>query len=491
LAGIAAAILVIACSLIIPHLRRTHAVGDEKSIAVLPFVDLSPAKDQEYFCDGISEELLDALSRVPGLRVVARTSSFSFKGKNADVSEIGQKLGVATVLEGSLRREGNQIRVTAQLVNAKDGSHLWSDTFERELKSVFAVQDEITHSIVGALKVQLGNTPAPRPRGNTEAYDLYLQGLYYSNKSSEENLRKALALFEGAVEKDPSFARAWTGIAKVWGWLADEYVRPLEAYPAMQAAASKALALNPNDAEAHCLLGESKRVLNWDLAGAEAEIERALAVDPNSALAHLLLATLKPLRGDWASAIAHIGVAEKLDPLSPALTMIKANLMIGCNHLDEALAAARRTVELDPDFLYAGSPLGNVYRAQGKLEEALAIDVKAAEMTHRPSSDLALTYAGLGREAEAREILQQLMAERKTRYVRPESIARIYGALGEQEEAFAWLETAYAEHSARLPYIVFEAEIRPMQSDPRFADLLRRIGLDPAKLLPSARTFRQ
>jgi len=183
LAGIAAAILVIACSLIIPHLRRTHAVGDEKSIAVLPFVDLSPAKDQEYFCDGISEELLDALSRVPGLRVVARTSSFSFKGKNADVSEIGQKLGVATVLEGSLRREGNQIRVTAQLVNAKDGSHLWSDTFERELKSVFAVQDEITHSIVGALKVQLGNTPAPRPRGNTEAYDLYLQGLYYSNKS--------------------------------------------------------------------------------------------------------------------------------------------------------------------------------------------------------------------------------------------------------------------------------------------------------------------
>ena len=197
-----------------------------KSIAVLPFVDLSPAKDQEYFCDGISEEILDALAKVEGLRVVARTSSFSFKAKNADVAEIAQKLNVQNILEGSLRREGNRIRITAQLVNAHDGFHIWSDTFERELGGVFAVQDEITRSIVDALKIKFAVTLPPRTGQNTEAYDLYLQGLYLSNKSDEENLRKSLNLFQRALDKDPTLSRAWVGIAKVWFWLADAYLKP-------------------------------------------------------------------------------------------------------------------------------------------------------------------------------------------------------------------------------------------------------------------------
>jgi TolB-like protein len=183
-------------------------IATDKSIAVLPFVDMSAAKDQEYFCDGMSEELLDALSKVPGLRVIARTSSFSFKGKDVGVAEIGSKLGVATVLEGSLRREGNRIRVTAQLVNAKDGFHLWSNTFEREVQSVFAVQDEITRAIVDALRIKLGAAPVARVHGDSEAYDLYLQGLYHANRSSEADLRKALRLFEAAIAKDPQFARA-------------------------------------------------------------------------------------------------------------------------------------------------------------------------------------------------------------------------------------------------------------------------------------------
>jgi len=218
-----------------------------KSIAVLPFVDLSPAKDQEYFCDGISEEILDALAKVEGLRVVARTSSFSFKAKNADVAEIAQKLNVQNILEGSLRREGNRIRITAQLVNAHDGFHIWSDTFERELGGVFAVQDEITRSIVDALKIKFAVTLPPRTGQNTEAYDLYLQGLYLSNKSDEENLRKSLNLFQRALDKDPTLSRAWVGIAKVWFWLADAYVKPLQAYQAVESAATKALELNEND----------------------------------------------------------------------------------------------------------------------------------------------------------------------------------------------------------------------------------------------------
>jgi TolB-like protein len=192
----------------------TASAADQKSIAVLPFIDLSPAKDQEYFCDGISEEILDALAKVEGLRVVARTSSFSFKGKNADVAEIAQKLNVQNVLEGSLRREDNRIRITAQLVNAHDGFHIWSDTFERELQGVFAVQDEITRSIVDALKIKLAVAPPARAQQNTQAYDLYLQGLYLSNKSDEENLRKSLNLFQRALDKDPTLSRAWVGIAR-------------------------------------------------------------------------------------------------------------------------------------------------------------------------------------------------------------------------------------------------------------------------------------
>src|SRR5947209_6626393 len=198
----------------------TGSTIPEKSIAVLPFVDMSQARDQEYFCDGISEEILDTLAKVDGLRVVARTSSFSFKGKNADVGEVANKLNVENVLEGSLRREGNRIRITAQLINARDGFHLWSETYERELKDVFAVQDEITRSIVDALKIKLAVAPPGRARQNTEAYDLYLQGLYFSNKSDEENLRKSLNFFQRALDKDPNFARAWIGIAKAWMWLA-------------------------------------------------------------------------------------------------------------------------------------------------------------------------------------------------------------------------------------------------------------------------------
>ncbi len=268
----------------------------------------------------MSEELLAALSKIEGLRVVARTSSFSFKGKTVAVGAIAQQLGVQNILEGSLRREGNRIRITAQLINAQDGFHLWSETFERELGDVFAVQDEITGAIVEKLKAKMALAPSATASQNPQAHELYLRGLYFSNKSSEAELRKALALFQGALEKDPKFSRAWTGIAKVWLWLADEYVTPLEGYATMEAAAKEALALNPNDPEARCHLGEARWFLNWDPASAETESARALALDPNSASARLLLALLQPARGDCAAGIAHIRAAERLDPLSPVVT---------------------------------------------------------------------------------------------------------------------------------------------------------------------------
>src|SRR2546430_174548 len=231
--------------------RASQFNPPEKSIAILPFLDLSQAKDQEYFCDGISEEILDTLAKVDGLRVLGRTSSFSFKGKSTGASEVGKKLNVENVLEGTLQREGNRIRVTAELINARNGFHVWSETYEREVQGVFALQDEITRAIVEALKIKLAVSPPVHEQRNTEVYDLYLQGLFFSNKSSEADLRRALRFFQGALGKDPTFSRAWTGIAKVWYFLADVYVKPLEAYPASKEAALKAIALDEKDAEAH------------------------------------------------------------------------------------------------------------------------------------------------------------------------------------------------------------------------------------------------
>jgi len=452
-----------------------------KSIAVLPFVDLSPAKDQEYFCDGISEEILDALAKVEGLRVVARTSSFSFKAKNADVAEIAQKLNVQNILEGSLRREGNRIRITAQLVNAHDGFHIWSDTFERELGGVFAVQDEITRSIVDALKIKFAVTLPPRTGQNTEAYDLYLQGLYLSNKSDEENLRKSLNLFQRALDKDPTLSRAWVGIAKVWFWLADAYVKPLQAYQAVESAATKALELNENDAEAHAYLSEAKRVLHWDWKTGERELQRAVEIDPNSAMAHLLFAHHRLCSGDLAGGQIELDEAKRLDPLSPLISDHQAVLFLYSDRLDDAVAAAKRTLTLDPNYNYLEPTLARVYREQGKLEDALALYLKAQQGTHEPNAGLAIAYARLGRITEAQRMLQQLIDKANRGYVAGEQIACVFVALDNHDEAFRWLNRAVDEHSGNV--ITIHRELRPLYSDSRFPLLLRRMGIDPTKVV--------
>jgi len=449
----------------------------EKSIAVLPFLDLSQAKDQEYFCDGMSEEILDALAKIEGLRVVARTSSFSFKGKNEDVSEVGKKLNVQNVLEGSLRREGNRIRVTAQLINARNGFHLWSETYERELKGVFAMQDEITRAIVDALKIKLAIALPLHEQRNTEAYDLYLQGRYLANKGSEEDLREGLTFFQRALEKDPKLSRAWTGIAKIWFYLADVYVKPLEAYPASRAAALKAIELDEKDAEAHCYLGEAKRILDWDLPGEEAELKRALQLDPNSAPVHFFLALLPLFRGDVKEGLELVLKAEQLDPVSPIISYVATAAYLAENRIDEAITEGQRTQQLDPHYFYLDSALAAAYREKGNFAEAIALYTKAQDATHFPSSGLAITYARMGRQNEARKILEQLVQERGTRYVSAQSIAAVYVALGEKEEAFRWLERASAEHSGILQWIAFLPEFGALRPDARFPQLLQKIGV--------------
>ena len=483
--------LVAALALALPlywHRNLPATSPPEKSIAVLPFVDLSETKDQEYFCDGMSEEILEDLAKIEGLRVVARTSSFSFKGKSVNAREVGEKLNVANVLEGSLRREGNRVRVTAELINARSGFHLWTETYDRELAGVFALQDEITRAIVDALKIKLAVSLPAHEQRNTEVYDLYLQGLYFSNKSSEEDLRRALSFFQRAVEKDPTFARAWTGIAKVWYFLADVYVKPLDAYPASKEAALKAIALDERDAEAHCYLSEAKRVLDWDLAGAEAELKRALELDSNSAPAHLFSALLPLFRGELKEGLRLVLEAEKLDPVSPIISYVATAAYLANDQIVEAISEGQRTLQLDPNYFYLDSDLAAAYREKGNFAEAIALYTKAQEATHLPSSGLAITYARMGRETEAQNILAQLLQAREKRYVSAPVIAAVYVAFGEKEEAFRWLERAFAEHSGILQWIAFLPEFRPLHSDARFPHLLRRTGVSQNSILAITET---
>jgi len=428
--------------------RASQFNPPEKSIAILPFLDLSQAKDQEYFCEGISEEILHTLAKVEGLRVVGRTSSFSFEGTGIAASEVGKKLNVANVLGGSLRREGNRVRITAELINTRNGFHLWTETYDRELAGVLALQEEITRSIVDALRVKLtGSLPVEQQR-NIEVYDLYLQGLYFSNKASEEDLRRALSFFQRAVEKDPTFSRAWTGISKVWYFLADVYVKPLDAYPASKEAALKAIALDEKDAEAHCYLSEAKRVLDWDLARADEELNRALQLDPNSASAHLFSGLHPLFHGELKDGLRLILEAESLDPVSPIMSYVATAAYLANNRIDDAVIEGQRTLQLDPNYFYLDSALAAAYREKGNFAEAIALYGKAQEATHVPSSGLAITYTRMGREMEARNILAQLVQARDKRYVSAPLIAAVSTALGDLHTSVASCARRYGSTKA-------------------------------------------
>ncbi len=417
-----------------------------------------------------------------------RTSSFSFKGKSVNAREVGEKLNVANVLEGSLRREGDRVRVTAELINARSGFHLWTETYDRKLEDVFALQDEITRAIVDALKIKLAVALPAHEQRNTEVYDLYLQGLYFSNKGSEEDLRRALSFFQRAVEKDPTFARAWTGIAKVWYFLADVYVKPLDAYPASKEAALKAIALDEKDAEAHCYLSEAKRVLDWDLAGADAELKRALELDPNSAPAHLFSGLHPLFRGELKDGLRLILEAEKLDPVSPITSYVATAAYLANDRIDDAVIEGQRTLQLDPNYFYLDSVLAAAYREKGNFDDAIALYTRAQDTTNLPSSGLAITYSRMGRQTQARNILAQLVQAREKRYVSAPLIAAVWTALGDKEEAFRWLERAYEEHSGVLQWIAFLPEFRALHSDARFPHLLRRINASQDTILKITET---
>jgi TolB-like protein/Flp pilus assembly protein TadD len=452
----------------------------EKSIAVLPFNDVSAAKDHAYFGEGIAEELLGALAKVDGLRVAARRSSFWFKDKEAELGEIASKLNVGHVLEGSVRRDGNRVRITAELIDACDGFTIWSETYEREMHGIFTLQDEITRSIVDTLKLKLAISPS-RPSRSTDAYDAYLEGLVYSDKNTEPELRKSLEFFQRALEQDPKFSRAWTGIAKAWLWLADAFVPPLEAYPKVRDAAMQALQLNDQEAEAHVYLAESKRILDWDLDGAEAEFNRAVKIEPNSTPSNYFIAAFYAARGDRDKALAYLQRTSKIDPASLWVNNFACELYRYFGLYDEAMAAGQRALQLDPTFAHYGEPaLAALYREMGRFDEAIALYEKAREFTGRPGFGLAITYARMNRREEALETLNAAVAG--WGYRPGDAIAHVHVTLGAHDDAIRELERACEQRSSSLHGIGVAPEFVPLRSDERFRSILQRIGLEPEKV---------
>ena len=452
----------------------------EKSIAVLPFHDLSPAKDHAYFGEGIAEELLGALAKVDGLRVAARRSSFWFKDKEAELREIATKLNVEHVLEGSVRRDGNRVRITAELIDTGNGFTMWSETYEREMHGIFALQDEITRSIVDTLKLKLAISPLP-PSRSTDAYEDYLKGLFYSDKSTEEALRRSLEFFERALKKDPQFSRSWTGIAKSWLWLADAYVKPLEAYAKVRDAAVHALQLNDEEAEAHVYLAEAKRILDWDLDGAEVEFKRAAEIEPNSTPSNYFIAALYAARGDRDEALAYLRRTAKIDPASLWVSNFACELYRYFGLTDEAIAAGERALQLDPTFLYSEPLLAALYREMGRFDDAIDLYKRSQDLSGRVPIGLAITYAKMNLREEAKEVLKAACTTRGS-YTPGDAIAHVHVVLRERDDAIRELERACEEHSSSLHFIGIAPEFAPLREDKRFVSIVRKIGLEPQKV---------
>lgn len=465
--------------------RQSPAQGQEedlpRSVAVLPFVNMSDDKDNEYFSDGMTEEILNALAKVKDLRVASRTSSFAFKGKVQDVLEIAEELRVDTVVEGSVRKSGSRVRVTAQLISADDGYHLWSETFDRELQDVFKVQDEIARSIVEALRIELGSEEEkalvePETQ-DVEAYTLYLKGRFFYYRYQEEDLHRSLEQYRMALEHDPGYGRAYAGIADTLMQLADDWVPPEKAYPEAMEAARKAIDLDESLAEAHTALGKVLGWFKWDFDSAELALRRAVAANPKYADAHWGLGSILPPNGQLDEAIEEMRAALDIEPLTANYSYFLARFLMFGRHLEEAKEEAKRAIDLDPTSFRPLLVSGQCHLLEGNPEAALAQFEKALEVSSvvTVNSYIARALTALGREDEARAILSS--AESGEDYVRSEFMAASYASLGEFDKAFEALEKAFSDRSAGLIYLHLDPAYEPLKADPRFGSLVERIGL--------------
>jgi adenylate cyclase len=463
------------------------------SIVVLPFLDMSAEKDQEYFCHGVTEEIINTLARVPGLRVISRTSAFAFQGKDLDVTEIGRRLRVGTALEGSVRKAGDRVRVTAQLVNTGDGYQLWSRRFDRELSDVFAIQDEIAATIVDELSASAEAAAArtasaksmARNRGSSdpEAHDAYLRGMYALNKWTEPSMRAAIEDFREAIAHDPGFAPAYVALAEGHIWLYSGLgIRPAaEMVPPARQAVDKALELDPTLADAHRVRALVAMNHDWDRRGAEDGLARALTLGPGSASAHLWNAwRLALLERQHDQALEQLEEAERLDPLD-----LQLKTQIGYVHyfnhaLDRAIDQFQKVLALDASFAFAHYALGDAFKQQGHYDRAFIEFEKSIELGGRSVNHMGVlgyTYGRSGNSDKARALLQELTGRVSEGYVSAMFIALVHLGLGDLDSVFQWLDRAFEERDGSLILITAAVEFDAVRQEPRFKSLLGRMGL--------------
>ena len=467
--------------------RDSSPVPRSAAMAVLPFVNVSADPENEYFSDGMTEELITALGRVEGLRVVSRASAFTFKGRGVDVREVGQRLNVGTVLEGSVRRSGDRLRVTAQLVDASDGYQLWADSYERPMADVFALQEELTQAIVASLPLPVaGVRPKALVRPSTsatEAYTLYLRGRYYALKRSVAGLTVGIEHFEKALERDPGYALAHAGLAECWALRGFEEfgdLRPIEAMPRAKTAAIRALELDPGLAEAHCWSAVVTFLFDWDWDAAEASLQRAIELRPDYSLAHTWYAVFLMTRGRHDESIARSEHAAELDPLALTIQTVLGTCLYYARRFDEALARHRSTLELEPGNLRAQLWTARCYRVTGQLEPALHTIEQAIERCGRAPvllAELGTTLGLLGQRADALAVLDELEDLRRGRYIASFFDAGVHSALGATEEAIRCFERMEEERSGIIPFLATDPGWDALRRENWFQRLLARHGV--------------
>jgi adenylate cyclase len=455
-------------------------------IMVLPFVNMSNDPEQEYFSDGLTEELISNLTRLKEIRVISRTTSMGYKGTTKDLKTIGLETEASYIMEGSVRKHGNNLRITAQFVDASSDIHVWAESYSGTMDDIFDIQEKVAVKIVDALRVQLtrGEKDLFRKRytENTEAYQLYLQGRYFWKKRNEAGLKSAIRHFEKALEKDPDYALAWAGLADTYS-LMGEYTNMSRRslYPKIIEAVNKALEIDNQLAEAHISLGITIMLNEWDWTTAEKEFKLGIALNPNYATGHHWYAEWLLFMGRTDEAFREINLAVELDPVSQGILKDKGIFYYYTRQYDIALEIAMMTLELDPDFSSAHRLASLSWLGMGKIDEAITENERWRKSTGielRPRLALANIYATAGRKEEARKIIEDM--DEQTVLVGNDyrAMALVYTALGDNDKAFEWLEKSYAQHDESLSSLKVDPKMDPLRSDPRFSSLLKRIGLE-------------
>jgi TolB-like protein/DNA-binding winged helix-turn-helix (wHTH) protein/Flp pilus assembly protein TadD len=468
------------------------------TILVTPFEDLSGDPSQDYLSDGMTDELITRLGELSPqhLSVIARSTAMQYKGSHKTVEEIARDQHVDYILEGSLRRQGNQVRITAQLFNARDNGSLWTEAYERNASDLFDIQREVADRIAQSLSLELLTPAAPSPKVtrpvDPEAYDAYLKGLFELNKRTPADLQKSISYFGMASDKDPQFAPAYAAMAYSYnvaaGWT---YLSPNDAYPKSKAAAQKALAIDNTLADAHLANAEVLHEYDWDWPGAEKEYMQALALNPSSAVAHKLHAEYLTHAGQYQQALAEIRLAQQLDPASILTNSFVCFVYMHAREFDKAIKECKKEIDLDPRFMPAHDWIAYSYMFTGRYEEAATEFKKALELSANANyflTGLAMTYGLEGRKDEARKILGELRLRASQTYVSPFGLADVYMSLGDKEQVFAMLDKGLQEHSADMIFLATAPEFDSLHEDPRFRRIEARIGFpDSAMTTPASK----